>query len=94
MATEVSPLGIRVNVVAPGPIKTAIGQRAARPPEQVAALLRKLELSVPLGRFGEAEEVAKVVLFLASDDSSYVQAAEIVVDGGVSGAMFAAPAYR
>ena len=94
MATELSPLGIRMNVVAPGPIKTAIGQRSSRPPEQVAAFIKKLELSVPLGRFGEAEEVAKVVLFLASDDSSYVHAAEIVVDGGISGAMFAAPAYR
>lgn len=94
MATELSPLGIRINVVAPGPIKTAISQRSHRPPEQVAAFVKKLELSVPLGRFGEAEEVAKVVLFLASDDSSYVHAAEIVVDGGVSGAMFGAPAYR
>ena len=94
MATELSPLGIRINVVAAGPIKTPISQRSHRPPEQVAAFVKKLELSVPLGRFGEAEEVAKVVLFLASDDSSYVHATEIVVDGGISGAMFAAPAYR
>jgi NAD(P)-dependent dehydrogenase (short-subunit alcohol dehydrogenase family) len=94
MATELSPRGIRINVVAPGPIKTPISQRASHPAEQVAAFLKKLELSVPLGRFGEAEEVAKVVLFLASDDSSYVHASEIIVDGGVSGAPFAAPAYR
>ena len=94
MATELSPRGIRINVVAPGPIKTPISTRSSRPAEQVAAFLKKLELSVPLGRFGEAEEVAKVVLFLASDDSSYVHASEIIVDGGVSGAPFAAPAYR
>ena len=49
---------------------------------------------VPLGREGRREEVAYAVLFLASDDSSYVHASEIVVDGGVSGAPFAAPAYR
>ena len=94
MATELSPRGIRINVVAPGPIKTPISERSPLPAEVVAAFMKKLESSVPLGRFGEAEEVAKVVLFLASDDSSYVHATEIIVDGGVSGATFAAPAYR
>jgi NAD(P)-dependent dehydrogenase (short-subunit alcohol dehydrogenase family) len=63
-------------------------------PEQVEALVQKLQSGVPLDRFGEAEEVAKAVLFLASDDSSYVNASEIVVDGGAVGAMFAAPAHR
>jgi len=91
MAAELSPLGIRINVVAPGPIKTPIIERI--PPEQRAAFVQTLESSVPLGRRGEAEEVAKVVLFLASDDSSYVTASEIVVDGGITGAMFAAPVY-
>ena len=94
MATELSPRGIRINVVAPGPIKTPISERSPLPAEVVAAFMKRLESSVPLGRFGEAEEVAKVVLFLASDDSSYVHATEIIVDGGVSGATFAAPAYR
>jgi NAD(P)-dependent dehydrogenase (short-subunit alcohol dehydrogenase family) len=94
MATELSQLGIRINVVAPGPIKTPIFNRSSLPPEQVAAIVQKLESTVPLGRFGEPEEVAKVVLFLASDDSSYVHATEIVVDGGVIGAPFAAPVYR
>lgn len=94
MAADLSPLGIRINIVAPGPIKTPISERSGLPAEQVAAIKRKLESSVPLGRFGEAEEVAKVVLFLASDDSSYVNASEIVVDGGVAGAPFAAPVYR
>ena len=64
------------------------------PPEQRAALVQTLESSVPLGRRGEAEEVANVVLFLASDDSSYVNASEIVVDGGITGAIFGSPAYR
>jgi NAD(P)-dependent dehydrogenase (short-subunit alcohol dehydrogenase family) len=94
MATELSSLGIRINVVAPGPIKTPIVDRASLPPEQVAGIVKKLESTVPLGRFGEPEEVSTVVLFLASDDSSFVHASEIVVDGGATGAAFGAPVYR
>jgi len=94
MAAELSPLGIRINVVAPGPIKTPISERLQLPEEQREAVKQMLNSSVPLGRHGDAEEVAKVVLFLASDDSSYVNASEIVVDGGVTGALFGAPVYR
>jgi NAD(P)-dependent dehydrogenase (short-subunit alcohol dehydrogenase family) len=94
MAAELAPLGIRINVVAPGAIKTPIMERHALPQEQMEVLVQKLQSGVPLDRFGEAEEVAKAVLFLASDDSSYVNASELVVDGGAIGAMFAAPVYQ
>jgi NAD(P)-dependent dehydrogenase (short-subunit alcohol dehydrogenase family) len=50
--------------------------------------------AVPLGRWGEAEELAKAVLFLASEDSSYVNAVELMVDGGATGAPFGAPILR
>jgi NAD(P)-dependent dehydrogenase (short-subunit alcohol dehydrogenase family) len=94
MAAELAPRGIRVNVVAPGFINTPIWERAPLPPEAAAIRAKKLQESVPLDRWGEAQEVAKAVLFLASDDSSYVHSSEIIIDGGAIGTMFAAPVYR
>ena len=49
---------------------------------------------VPLGRWGEPEEIAKAVLFLAAEDSLYINAVELVVDGGLTGAQFGAPMLR
>jgi NAD(P)-dependent dehydrogenase (short-subunit alcohol dehydrogenase family) len=94
MAVELSPLGIRINVVSPGHIKTPLSLPPSLPPEQIAGIVQTREKRVPLGRYGEPEEVAKAVLFLASDDSSYVHASEIVVDGGLTGAFLGAPIYR
>lgn len=94
LASELSPRGIRVNVVAPGATRTPIWGRGGRSPEQLDELEKRNALSIPLGRLGEAEEVAKVALFLASDDSSNVQAAEIFVGGGTTGAPAGAPIYR
>jgi NAD(P)-dependent dehydrogenase (short-subunit alcohol dehydrogenase family) len=93
-AAEFSPRRIRVNVVAPGPIKTPIWEPADIPPEAVAGVAKKMQSAAALNRFGEAEELAKVVLILASDDSSYIRGPEIVVDGGTTGAPFGAPVYR
>jgi cyclopentanol dehydrogenase len=70
--------GIRCNSVHPGPIDTEMLHAAMADPE---ALRRRLQ-RVPLGRAGTVDEVVNVVLFLASDDSSYVTGAELVVDGG------------
>jgi NAD(P)-dependent dehydrogenase (short-subunit alcohol dehydrogenase family) len=87
LASELSPRGIRVNLVTPGGTKTPIWDGRA------PAIVERFTRAIPLGRFGEAEEVAKTVLFLASDDASNVQAAEIVVDGGATGAPMGAPIY-
>jgi NAD(P)-dependent dehydrogenase (short-subunit alcohol dehydrogenase family) len=94
MAAELSPRGIRVNVIAPGLTKTPIWNEVSVPAEQLKVLKDKLQAGVPLNRWAEAEEIAKVVLFLASDDSSYVNISEIVVDGGFSGALYAAPHWQ
>src|SRR6201994_1290007 len=77
MASELSPRGIRVNVVAPGAVRTPIWNGAAPTAEAFAALDKRISRTIPLGRLGEAEEVAKTVLFLASDDASNIQGAEI-----------------
>src|ERR1700744_1960460 len=94
MASELSPGGIRVNVVAPGGGKTPIWNGVAPTANAFAAVDKRISASTPLGRMGEADHIAKTVLFLASDDSAHVQAAEIFVDGGATGSPAGAPIYR
>ncbi len=95
LAADLSPRGIRVNVVSPGATKTPIWGRAGfRSEEQITGLQQQYSKLIPLGRMGEAVEIAKAVLFLASDDSSYVQAIELFVDGGLTGSPFGGAAGR
>ncbi|NEG91510.1 SDR family oxidoreductase [Leclercia adecarboxylata] len=82
-ALDLQGRGIRVNVVSPGPIKTP-GLGELVPEDQRQGLFDALAATVPLGRIGEAEEVAKVVAFLASDTASFINAAELFVDGGMA----------
>lgn len=77
-ALEFAALRIRVNSVHPGLIDTTMLESRPR-----ADLLRRAE-TIPLGRMGTSEDVAKVVLFLLSDDSAYMTGAELCVDGGIS----------
>ena len=94
LASELAPRGIRVNVVSPGATRTPIWDSSAPTPEAKAALEKRLAGIIPLGRLGEADEIAKTVLFLASDDSSNLNAAEIFVDGGSNGAPVGGPVFR
>lgn len=94
MASELSPRGIRVNVVAPGAIRTPIWGPAVATPEAEKAFEARIALSTPLGRLGETEHVSKTVLFLASDDAAHVQGQEIFVDGGATASPSGAPIYR
>lgn len=75
--------GIRVNVVSPGPIHTP-GLGGLVPDEHRQGLFDALAAQVPLGRLGEPEEVGKVVAFLASDAASFINGAELFVDGGMA----------
>lgn len=77
--------GIRINAVSPGPVRTP-GLVELAGPEAAAqqGLVDYLASQVPLGRVGEPEEIAKAVLFLASDDASFVNGAELFVDGGLA----------
>lgn len=93
LAAELSPRGIRVNVVTPGYTRTPLWERT-RTPQQIAAVSERIPKIIPLARWAEPEEVAKTVLFLACDDSSYIQGAEIMVDGGVSGLPAGTAAFR
>ncbi|MEL1817600.1 SDR family oxidoreductase [Klebsiella pneumoniae] len=82
-ALEVSDRGIRINVVSPGPVRTpGLGGLVAEADRQ--GLFDALAAGVPLGRLGEPEEIGRTVIFLASDESSFINAAEIYVDGGLA----------
>src|SRR5712675_605036 len=94
LASEFAPRGIRVNQVTPGGTKTPIWSHQAPTDADMAALEKTLSGMTALGRMGEAEEIAKAALYLASDDASFVTGAEIVVDGGATGAPIGAPVYR
>jgi NAD(P)-dependent dehydrogenase (short-subunit alcohol dehydrogenase family) len=84
LSTELTPRGVRVNVISPGLIETPIYGKLGLPPEAVQEWAGQLMAKVPASRFGQPDEVAKAVLFLASDDSSYMIGENILFDGGMA----------
>ncbi|MFM0346421.1 SDR family oxidoreductase [Paraburkholderia sp. NPDC080076] len=84
LGAELAPRGIRVNAVSPGPIATAFHTKLGLTDAQLTETATAIQARVPLQRFGEAVEIARTALFLASDDSSFTTGAEIVVDGGLT----------
>ena len=83
ISSELASRGIRVNVVSPGPIATPLYGKLGLPKESVDAFAANIVSQVPLKRFGQPEEVAQTVLFLAGSASSYITGVELNVDGGI-----------
>lgn len=84
LSAELKDRGVRVNVISPGPITTPIFGRLGLAPEALDAVRAGIRAQVPLGRFGEPREIAAAAVFLASDETTFVVGAELVVDGGLS----------
>ena len=83
LTSELAPLGIRINVLSPGPIETPIFTRIGIPADEVDATKEAFTGMVPLGRFGSTDEMASAALFLASDASAFVAGADLAADGGL-----------
>jgi NAD(P)-dependent dehydrogenase (short-subunit alcohol dehydrogenase family) len=84
LSLELIPRGIRVNAISPGPISTPLWGRMGLPPTVEKIVTGEVSNKSPIKRFGAPDEVARVALFLATEESSYIVGHEIVVDGGMS----------
>jgi len=82
--TDLKARKIRVNAVSPGPIDTPGVDGLVKSPQEAEAFKAAMAANVPLGRVGDPDEIAKAVVFLASEDSSYVTGVELFVDGGMA----------
>ena len=80
---ELKDRKIRVNVVSPGPIVTPAIEKLTGSKDQAAAMFDEMAKGIPLGRAGQPDEIATVVVFLASSDASFVNGVELFVDGGM-----------
>ena len=84
LSAELLPRKIRVNALSPGAIETPLWGRIGLDEQEVDEMAAGIGSKIPMGRFGNSNEMAKAALFLASDDSSYVVGAELVADGGMT----------
>ena len=84
LAQELGDRKIRVNVISPGPIETPLFNSLGKNAEEAEQIKAGAIAGVPLGRLGEADDIAKAAVFLASNDSSFVAGTELFVDGGLA----------
>lgn len=83
-AYELAPKNIRVNTICPGPVNTPIFSKTGLPAEALGQFAEAMQQRIPMKRFGRPDEIAKLVAFLASDDSGFITGGEYVIDGGVN----------
>ncbi|MFI4981683.1 MAG: SDR family oxidoreductase [Nevskiales bacterium] len=84
LSGELIGRGIRVNAVSPGPVSTPLYGKLGLAPGELEKVAGSILSQVPAGRFGEPSEIAKTVVFLASDEAGYIVGSELVIDGGMS----------
>ncbi|MGZ8301479.1 MAG: SDR family oxidoreductase, partial [Telluria sp.] len=84
LSSELLPLGVRVNVVSPGPVATPLYGRLGMEAAQLDQMAKSIQDQIPLKRFGTPEELASAVLYLSSPESAFVVGTELIVDGGMS----------
>ncbi|WP_424192544.1 SDR family oxidoreductase [Ampullimonas aquatilis] len=82
LSAELIGRGVRVNSISPGPIETPIFGKLGLPSEAVGQMAEQIKSGIPAGRFGQADEIAKLAVFLASDESSYIVGEDFLIDGG------------
>lgn len=83
LSGELIGRGIRVNAVSPGPVATPLHQKFGLNEADQKAMASSILAQIPVGRFGNAAEIAKAVVFLASDEAAYTVGAELIIDGGM-----------
>ena len=84
LSGELIGRGIRINAVSPGPVQTPLYGKLGLPGDELKKAAAGILAQVPLGRFGEPSEIAKAVVFLASDESAFTVGSELIIDGGIS----------
>jgi NAD(P)-dependent dehydrogenase (short-subunit alcohol dehydrogenase family) len=84
LSGELIGRGIRVNAVSPGPIATPLYSKLGMSETDSKAMAAQIQSQIPIGRFGDVSEVARTIVFLASDEAAYIVGSELVIDGGMS----------
>ncbi|HEY9068250.1 MAG TPA: SDR family oxidoreductase [Burkholderiaceae bacterium] len=84
LSAELLPSGVRVNVVSPGPVQTPLYGKLGMDAATLQTVAAQIQGQVPVGRFGQPDEIASTVLHLAAPESAFIVGTEIIVDGGMS----------